>query len=57
MFMSLLGFGMGVMFSNFHVCGMMFYVMVYMLVKYMRPKGIMCFRCLIFNLSGPVLFL
>ena len=43
--MSLLGFGN--MFANFHVCRMM----LYMLVSLRRP---MCFRCLMFNLSGPV---
>ena len=35
--MSLLGFGMGTIFANFHMCVIM-------------P---MCFRCLMFSLLGP----
>ena len=54
--MSLLGFGMGIMLANFHVCAMMvlFNAMLYILVRYVSPRGPMCFRCLVLNLSGPV---
>ena len=45
MSVSLLGFGIGTMLANFHVCGIMFLLR--------GPRGPMCFRCLIFNLSGP----
>ena len=46
MFMYLFGFGIGMMFANFHVCGMMFLFsdMLYMLVSYASPSGAMCFR-------------
>ena len=49
---SLLGFGMGIMFANVHMCGMimLFNAMWYMLVRYVSPRGPMCFRCLMFNL-------
>ena len=40
--MSLLGFGMGTMLANFH-----------MPMRNASPRGPMCFRCLMFNLSGP----
>ena len=50
MFMFLLSFGMGIMFANFHIWGMM----LYMLLIYVSPRGPMCFRCLMLNLSGPV---
>ena len=46
MSMSLLGFGMGTMLTNLHMCGIM-------LVRNASPIGPMCFRCLIFYLSGP----
>ena len=44
MFMSLLGFGMGYRFANFHVFRVMllFNVMLYMLVRYASPSGLMC---------------
>ena len=53
--MSLLGFGVGTMFANFHVCGIMLVLRAVfnMLVRNASPRGPMCFRCLIFNLSGP----
>ena len=53
--MSLFGFGMGTMLTNFHMCGIMLVLRtVYnMLVRNASPKGHMCFRCLMFNLSGP----
>ena len=52
MFMSLLGFGIGMMFDNSHVCGMMFLfgAMLYMLLRYTTPSVPMCFRCLIIGL-------
>ena len=40
LFVSLLGFGIGTMLASFHV-------------RNASPRGPMCFRCLIFNLSGP----
>ena len=43
--MSLLGFGME---TNFHMCGIML-----VLVRNATPRGPMCFRCLVFNLTGP----
>ena len=53
--MSLLGFGMGTMLANFHMCGIMLVlrVMFNMLVRNASPRAPMCFRCLMFNLSGP----
>ena len=55
LFMSLLGFGMGAMLANFHMCGIMllFRTVINMLVRNASLRGPMCFRCLIFNLSGP----
>ena len=52
--MSLLDFGMGTMLANFHMCGSMlvFRAVVNMLVRNVSPRGPMCFRCLIFSLSG-----
>ena len=53
--MSLLGFGMGTMLANFHICGiiLVFRAVFNMLVRTTSPRGPMCFRCLMFNLSGP----
>ena len=53
--MSLLGFGVGTMSANFHMCGIMLVLRAFfnMLVRNARPRGPMCFRCLMFNLSGP----
>ena len=53
--MSLLGFGMGTMLANFHICGIMLVLRAVfnMLVRNASPRGPMCFRCLMFNLSGP----
>ena len=53
--MSLLGFGIGTMLANFHVRAIMFLLRVVLniLVRNASPRGPMCFRCLIFNLSGP----
>ena len=54
MYMCLYGFGMGIMFANFYVCGvMLFSAILYMLVRYLSPKGLMCFRCLMFIWSAP----
>ena len=53
--MSLLDFGMGTMLANFHMRGIMLVLraVFYMLVKNASPRGPLCFRCLIFNFSGP----
>ena len=53
--MSLLGFGMWTMLANFHMCGIMLVLRAVfnMLVRNMSPRGPMCFRCLMFNLSRP----
>ena len=53
--MSLLGFRMGTMLANFHMCGIMLGLRVVfnMVVRNASPRGPMCFRCLMFNLSGP----
>ena len=53
--MSLLGFGMGTMLANFHMCGIMLVLRTVfnMLVRNDRAKGPMCFRSLMFSLSGP----
>ena len=53
--MSLLDFGMGTMLANFHRCGIMLMLIAVfnMLVRNASPIGHMCFRCLMFNLSGP----
>ena len=53
--MSLLGFGMGTMLASFHMCGIMLVLraVFHMLVRNASPRGPMCFRCLMFNLSGP----
>ena len=52
--MSLLGFGMGTMFANFHMCGIMLVLRAVfsMLVRNASPRGPMCFRCLMFSLSA-----
>ena len=53
--MSLLGFGMGTMLANFHMCGIMLLLRAVfnMLVRNASPRGPMCFRCLMFSLAGP----
>ena len=53
--MSLLGFVMGTMLANFYMCGIMLALRAVfnMLVRNVIPRGPMCFRCLIFSLSGP----
>ena len=41
--------------SQLHRCGMMLVLRAFfnMLVRNASPRGPMCFRCLMFNLSGP----
>ena len=53
--MSLLGFEMGTMLANFPICGIMLVLRAVfnMLVRNVSPREPMCFRCLMFNLSGP----
>ena len=53
--MSVFGFGMGTMLANFHMCGIMMVLRAVfnMLERNASPRGSRCFRCLIFNLSGP----
>ena len=50
---SLFGFGMGTMLTNFHMCGIMLGIRAVfsMLVMNASPRGLMCFRCLMFSLS------
>ena len=52
--MSLLGFGMGTMVTNFHMCGttLVLRSVFNMFMRNASPRGPMCFRCLMFNLSG-----
>ena len=52
---SLLGFGIGTMLANFHMCGIMVLLraVLNMLVRNASPRGPMYFRCLMFNLSRP----
>ena len=52
--MSLLGFGMGSMLANFHMCGIMLVLRAVfnMLLRNASPRGSMCFRRLMFKLSG-----
>ena len=52
---SFLGFGTGTMLANFHMCGIMLVLRAVfnMLVMNASPRGPMCFRCLMFILSGP----
>ena len=53
--MSFLGFGMGTMLANFHMCGIMLVLIAVfnMLMRNASPRRPMCFRCLMFCLSGP----
>ena len=53
--MSLLCFGIGIMLANFHMCGIMLVLraVLNMLVRNASPRGLMCSRCMMFNLSGP----
>ena len=45
----LMGFGIGTMLANFHLCG----IMLVLRAIFNSPRGPMCFRCLMFSLSGP----
>ena len=51
--MSLLDFGMGTVLDNFHISGIMLLLraVLNMLARNASPRGPMCFRCLMFNLS------
>ena len=53
--LSLLGFGMGTMLANFHMCGIMFVLRAVfnLIVRNAIPRGPMCFMCLMFSSSGP----
>ena len=53
--MSLLGFWMGTMLANFHMCGIMLVLRAVfnMHVRNASPRGPMRFMCLMFSLSGP----
>ena len=53
--MSLLSFGMGTMLANFYMYGIMLVLISVfnMLVRNAGPRKPMCFRCLMFSLSGP----
>ena len=51
--MSLLCFGKGTMLANFHMCGIMLVLRAVFNMLVRNPRGPMCFRCLMFNLSGP----
>ena len=52
--LSLLGFGMGILLVNFHMCWYMLLLraVLIMLVRNASPIGPTCFRCLMFSLSG-----
>ena len=43
------------MLPNFHMCGSMslLRIVLNMLVRNASPRGAMCFRCLMFSMSGP----
>ena len=53
--MSLLGFGMGTMVGNFHICCIMLVLRAgfNMRVRNASPREPICFRWLMFSLSGP----
>ena len=53
--LSLLCFGMEAMLANFHISGIMLVLRAVfnMLVWNASPRGPMCYKCLIFCLSGP----
>ena len=54
--MSLLSLRMRTMLANFHMYGIMLVLRAVfnMLMRNTSPRGPMCFRCLMFSLSGPV---
>ena len=53
--MSLLGIGIGTMFANFQMCGIMLLLraVLNMLVRNANPRGPNYFRCLMLSWSGP----
>ena len=53
--MYVLGFGMETILANCHMGGVMLLLrsVLSMLVRNASPRGSMCFRCLMFSLSGP----
>ena len=53
LFKSLLGFGIGTMLANFHMCGIMLLLsaVLNILVRNSSPRGPMCSRCLMLSLS------
>ena len=53
--LSMLGFGMMTMLTNFHMYDIMLVLSAVfnMLVRNASPRGPMCFRYMLFNLSGP----
>ena len=53
--MYLLGFGMGTMLANFHMCGIIVVLRAVfnMLVRNASQRGPICFRYRRFSLSGP----
>ena len=55
LYIGLLGVVMGTMIANYHMCGIMLVLrgVFNMLVRNVSPRGPMCFRCLMFSLSGP----
>ena len=59
MFMSMFGFGIGMMFASLDVCEMMllFSDMLHMLVRYASLRGPMCLRYLMLTLSAMWNFL
>ena len=56
--MSLLGFGMRTVLANFHTCGIILLLRAVfnLIVRNASPRWFICFRCLIFSLSGVVIF-
>ena len=46
---------LGTVLANFNMCGIMLVLraVLNMLMRKASPKGRMCFRCLMFSLSGP----
>ena len=53
--MFLLGFEIWTMLASLHMCGIMFFLRAFlnMLVRNASSRGSMCFRCVMFSLSGP----
>ena len=55
LFISLLGFWIWTMLANFHMCGIILLLraVLNIFVRNASTSGPMCFRCLMFSLSGP----